>query len=274
MNKKKGKIISILITVVLFLMACSDNHVVQEASTEASDESDILISVEKSLRDDISDLMVEYSKDLSKDNEHFETDELFGDWNADGDEDRMKIEVEEVEGSSVIKRLELDVSGAEQKFRMEEKAYDFVHIFNGDFDGDGEQEIALLFDIRYSGANGGLGLYLLKQTDEGWNSVLGEEAFTGFSYQVSVDREKSTYKITSGQSAQEFVLEKEKIPERIIDEVSPFYSIEVLSGGEQDYIRIRQYIAGEDMTDHIGDMVSVLCWEDGSMCLVDEYAEW
>ena len=267
-NGRHMKMILCFMLGVVVMIGCSKDQDTYSGNVHSAKNK-----MGQTMKGEASDLSVVYSKDLSKDDSHFDIDELSGDWNADGDEDCLKIEVEEVEGSSVIKRLELDVSGAKQPFLMEEKAYDFVHIFNSDFDGDGEQEIALLFDVRYNGANGGLGLYLLKQAGEGWNSVLGEEVFTGVSYRVSVDLEKSAYKITSEQSAQEYVLEKEKIPEQVIDEVSPFYAMEVLGGGEQGYIRIRQYIAGEDMTDHIGDMISGLCLEDGYIRLVDEYAE-
>ena len=222
---------------------------------------------------DLSDLSVVYSKDFSKDDSHPETDEFSDDWNVDGIKDRLKIEAGEAEGSQSIKRFELEISGAKQPFILEQKSYDFVHIFQGDFDGDGEQEIGLLFDIRYNGANGGLGLYLLKQTDDIWKNVLGDEIFSGFSYRVSTDAQKGTYEITSEKNGQEYVLEKQSINESAIGEVTPFYGIEVLSGAEKDYIRIRQYIAGEDMTDHVGDVVSVFCLEDGNVRLVEEYVE-
>ncbi len=137
-------------------------------------------------------------------------------------------------------------------------------------DRDGEAEILLLFDMRYVGANGCCGLQLLDKTGLEYVNVV-EGFFTGFDYTMEVQTgENSGYRIVSDKSGEEFFIKEENVYESAIAKVTGWYYLEILEGTEQDYIRLRQYVAGDDMTDHAGDMVMVLSAGNDGLLLLDE----
>ncbi|MCM1045924.1 MAG: hypothetical protein NC417_10480 [Candidatus Gastranaerophilales bacterium] len=193
-----------------------------------------------------------------------------GDWDNDGAEDTLTIETKEQEGSEMIQKLELALSGCASAYIIEDADCDFIDILAGDFDGDEEAEILLLFDMRYAGANGCCGLQLLDKTGVEYGNV-AEDFFTGFQYTMEVQTgENSGYLIVSDKSGEAFFIEEENVYESAIAEVTGWYGLEILEGTEQDYIRLKQYVAGDDMTDHVGDMVTVLSAGNDGLIILDE----
>lgn len=193
-----------------------------------------------------------------------------GDWDGDGAEDMLTVKTGEREGSEIIQKLELTLSGCPVDYILEDADCDFIDILSGDFDGDEETEILLLFDMRYAGANGCCGLQLLDKAGSEYVNI-AEGFFTGFDYTMEVQTgENSGYRIVNGKSGEEFFLKEENVYESAIATVTGWYYLEILEGTGQDYIRLRQYAAGDDMTDHAGDLTTVLSAGDGGLILLDE----
>ena len=193
-----------------------------------------------------------------------------GDWDNDGAEDTLTITTGEQEGFEMIQKLELALSGCSDAYIIEDADCDFIDIQAGDFDRDEEAEILLLFDMRYAGANGCCGLQLLDKTGSEYVNV-AKDFFTGFDYTMEAQTgENSGYRIVSGKSGEEFFIKEEDVYESAIAKVTGWYDLEILEGTEQDYIRLKQYAAGDDMTDHVGDMVTVLSAENGGLLMLDE----
>lgn len=254
-----------------------DANVSQAESTRVStvqeQESEAKVGEGSENGDAVSydNLPVVYSVDNSDRTMESKSGTFTGDWDGDEAEDTLTIRTAEQEGSEMIEKLELALSGCTESYVIENADCDFIDIQTGDFDGDEEPEILLLFDMRYAGANGCCGLQLLDKTDSGYENV-GEDFFTGFTYSMEVQEgEAGGYRVVSDQSKAEFLVEEENARESAIAEVTGWYALEILEGETQDYIRLKQYIAGEDMTDHVGDMVTVLSLENGEMKLAYEY---
>lgn len=215
-------------------------------------------------------LPITYSLDNSSRAMESKSGVFTGDWDNDGAEDTLTITTREQEGSEMIQKLELALSGSPDTYIIENADCDFIDILTGDFDGDEEAEILLLFDMRYAGANGCCGLQLLDKNGSEYVNV-AEGFFTGFYYTMEVQTgENSGYRIVNDKSGEEFFIKEDNVNEFAIAEVTGWYYLEILEGTEQDYIRLRQYVAGEDMTDHVGDIVTILSARNGALLMVDE----
>ncbi len=215
-------------------------------------------------------LPITYSLDNSSRVMESKSGVFTGNWDSDGAEDTLMIMTREEEGSEMIQKLELVLSGCSNPYIIENADCDFIDILAGNFDGDEDAEILLLFDMRYAGANGCCGLYLLDKTGSEYVNV-AEGFFTGFDYTMEVQTgENSGYRIVNEKSGEVFFIKEENVYESAIAEVTGWYNLEILEGTEQDYIRLKQYVAGDDMTDHVGDMVTVLSAGNGGLLLLDE----
>jgi len=263
--------------IMLTISACGN-----EAQDAGADQTENMQTPTKQVQEDnagntadIADISYEalpvaYSLDNSSRAIESKSGVFTGDWDNDGAEDTLTIETREQEGSEMIQKLELTLSGCSNAYIMEDADCDFIDILAGDFDRDEESEILLLFDMRYAGANGCCGLQLLDKTGLEYVNVV-EGFFTGFDYTMEVQTgENSGYRIVSDQSGEEFFIKEENVYESAIAKVTGWYYLEILEGTEQDYIRLKQYIAGDDMTDHVGDMVMVLSAGNNGLLMLDE----
>ncbi|MCM1026044.1 MAG: hypothetical protein NC432_06390 [Roseburia sp.] len=215
-------------------------------------------------------LPITYSLDNSSRVPESKSGVFTGDWDRDGVEDTLTVKTGEREGSEIIQKLKLTLSGCPVDYILEDADCDFIDILAGDFDGDEEAEILLLFDMRYAGANGCCGLQLLDKAGTEYANI-AEGFFTGFDYTMEAQTgENSGYRIVNGESGEEFFLKEENVYESAIATVTGWYYLEILEGAEQNYIRLRQYAAGDDMTNHVGDMITVLSAGDGGLRLLDE----
>lgn len=213
----------------------------------------------------LSEAAVIYSWDNSKTDAQPKSGTFTGDWDKDGTEDSLNIETEEQEGSEIIKKLELNVSGCAAPYVLEDLNYYFIDIIPGDFDADSEPEILLLFDMRYAGANGCLGLRLLDLTDTGYVD-LTEDFFTGFEYSVEVKAGENGSYTVSRTDGEPMEIRAGNVSESSIGMVTGFYSLDVLRDSEDVcFLEIKQYVAGEYMTDHVGDVVSIWEVRDGAL---------
>ncbi len=201
---------------------------------------------------------------------------LSDDWNEDGQEDTLELCWREMEGSIYVTDLQLQISGTEEPCVVQlDREFPLVDIQNGDLDGDGEQEIVMVFDALGNGANGAYGLILLDHRGKEWISVTGEEVFPGFTYQVTYEETTSSYVVTGEESGKEYRLrwdEELQDPANADGRVTMFYNWTVVNGTEQDYLELWQYVAGEFTMDHVGDMVTMLSLQDGTITLEDEIA--
>lgn len=68
-------------------------------------------------------------------------------------------------------------------------------------------------------------------------------------------------------------IQKSGISESAIGMVTGAYFLEVLEKDGINYIRIKQYVAGEDKTDHVGDVVCIVGLSDGGLTLLEEKTE-
>lgn len=263
--------------IMLTISAC-----VKEVQDVGADQTENMQTSTKQVQEDnggntadIADISYEalpvaYSLDNSSRAMESKSGVFTGDWDNDGVEDTLTIETKEQEGSEMIQKLELTLSGCSNAYIIENADCDFIDIQAGDLDRDGEAEILLLFDMRYVGANGCCGLQLLDKTGLEYVNVV-EGFFTGFDYTMEVQiGENSGYRIVSDKSGEEFFIKEENVYESAIAKVTGWYYLEILEGTEQDYIRLKQYVAGDDMTDHVGDMVMVLSTGSDGLLMLDE----
>lgn len=201
---------------------------------------------------------------------------ISGDWNEDGQEDVLESYGEDEERGILGIGIRLRVSGAENPSIV------WVHdtgvlekVLNGDLDGDGEQEIVIVFDYRGNGAAGAYGLMLLDHIEDEWIAVTENNLFSGFTYQVNYEAATSSYLVQGEESGKEHRLSWDKEledPSYTSGRVTPFYNCTVVSGTDQDYLELWQYVAGECTVDHVGDMVTTIALQDGRIQLKDEIA--
>lgn len=194
------------------------------------------------------------------------------DWNDDGEEDVLKIETEEIEGSEIIKMFELVLSGSNTAYAIENLNYNFLNIIPGNFDNDDDTEILLLFDTKYVGANGSLGIQLLDFNGAEYTNLL-EDFFLGNEYAVNVQSGKNGSYIISKSDGEEVKITKDYVRDSSLGIVTGFYLLEVLENNGINYIKIKQYVAGEDKTDHVGDVISVWKITDSKLTLIYEEIE-
>lgn len=248
------------------VMQESGSGQIQDQGGQSQDEQD--------KDQDVPEAAVVYNWDNSKTDAQPKSGTFTGDWDKDGTEDSLNIETEEQEGSEIIKKLELSLSGCAAPYVLEDLYYYFIDIIPGDFDADSKPEILLLFDMRYMGANGSLGLRLLDLTDTGYVD-LTEDFFTGFEYSVEVKAGENGSYVISRTGGEPMEINVDNVPESADGMVTGFYFLDVLQGDDAAYyIRIKQYVAGEYMTDHEGDVVSIWKVRDGRLnCISEEIAE-
>ncbi|MBQ7943493.1 MAG: hypothetical protein IJ326_05455 [Lachnospiraceae bacterium] len=197
---------------------------------------------------------------------------LVEDWNHDGKDDCLIIETEELEGSEVIKKFELTMSDCDSTYILEGLDYYFIDIISGNFDSDNDTEILLLFDTRYAGAEGCLGIQLLDFDGEKYANLV-EDFFSGSKYTVKVKAGNNGGYLICKSNGEEVKIAKDYVYESAIGMVTGFYVLDVLENEGTNYIKIKQYVAGEDMTDHVGDMVSIWGIIDEKLTLVYEEVE-
>lgn len=255
---------------VLSFCACGSGYANEEnlnervdSSTESKKESEV------NLYDSFEAI---YAWDNSKMNASPKQGTFYKDWNGDGKEDILKIETEEIEGSEIIKVFELALSGSNTVYTIENLNYYFIDIIPGNFDNDDDTEILLLFDTRYVGAKGSLGIQLLNFNGAEYTNLL-EDFFLGNEYTVNVQSGKNGGYFISKSDGEEVKITKDYVYDSAIGIVTGFYLLEVLENNGINYIKIKQYVAGEDKTDHVGDVISV--WEitDSKLALVYEEIE-
>ena len=195
-----------------------------------------------------------------------------GDWDQNRGLDQLRVYSEEMEGSEYTIGLELIVSGKKPYVSELPWSVSYEDLLMGDFDGDGQQEYGIVFDIHANGANGGCGMMLLDYVEEQWVEVTETEPFlfTGFSYEVISD-EGGWYHIIGRESGLEHMVQGEEIPETDGGEVTPFWLWAVVEGETQDHIQIWQYAAGGHKINQIGDVVTTFGVKDGQLSIVDEY---
>lgn len=191
------------------------------------------------------------------------------DWNCDGEEDVLTIETKELEGSEIIKKLELSISGSSAPYVISEEDCYFIDIIPGNFDSDEEMEILLLFDMRYAGGNGTIGIQLLDFNGSEYVNA-ADGFFTGCEYSVDVRAGANGSYLISRTDGKEMSIAQSDIAESAIGMVTGAYFLEVLEKDNIYYFRLRQYVAGEDMTDHVGDVVSMFGVSDGRLLLLEE----
>lgn len=194
---------------------------------------------------------------------------LTADWNHDGTEDVINIETEEVEGSEIIKKFELSVSGCDVPYIIESQEYYFIDAISGNFDSDIDTEIVLLFDMRYAGGNGSLGIQLIDFNGTEYVNIT-DGFFSGYEYFVEVKSGNDGSYVISRAGGEKLTIDKDYVYESAMGTVTGFYSIEILENDGVNYIRIRQYVAGEDMTDHVGDVICVFEVTNNGLTLLDE----
>ena len=195
-----------------------------------------------------------------------------GDWDQNRGLDQLRVYSEEMEGSEYTIGLELIISGKKPYVSELPWSVSYEDLLMGDFDGDGQQEYGIVFDIHANGANGGCGMLLLDYEEEQWVELTETEPFlfTGFSYEVISD-EGGWYHIIGRESGLEHMVQGEEIPETDGGEVTPFWVWAVVEGETQDHIQIWQYAAGGHKINQIGDVVTTFGVKDGQLSIVDEY---
>jgi hypothetical protein len=195
-----------------------------------------------------------------------------GDWDQNRGLDQLRVYSEEMEGSEYTIGLELIISGKKPYVSELPWLVSYEDLLMGDFDGDGQQEYGIVFDIHANGANGGCGMMLLDYEEEQWVELTETEPFlfTGFSYEVISD-EGGWYHSIGDESGLEHMVQGEEIPETDGGEVTPFWLWAVIEGETQDYIQIWQYAAGGHKVNQIGDVVTTFGIKDGQLSIVDEY---
>lgn len=242
--------------------AAQGDGVAQDKNSSADQDSGVMQESGSGVPEEAA---VVYNWDNSKTDVQPKSGTFTEDWDKDGTEDSLNIETEEQEGSEIIKRLELNMSGSGVPYVLEDLYYYFIDIIPGDFDADSEPEILLLFDMRYAGANGCLGLRLLDLTDTGYVD-LTEGFFTGFEYSVEVKAGENGSYVISRTGGEPMEINVDNVPESAIGMVTGFYSLDVLRDSEDVcFLKIKQYVAGEDMTDHVRDVVSIWEVRDGAL---------
>lgn len=191
--------------------------------------------------------------------------EQTGDWNADGIEDSLRMETEELEGTIYIKKVEINLSGSSSPYVLERlDNYSLLDIVPVNLDQDAETEVLLLFDMDYNGANGCIGLQLLDYNGTIYENCAGGY-FTGGKY--SVISESDGGLLIKGKLGKDMNLEG-------INEssgtVTGAYAVEIVENENGCYLRLSQYIAGQFMVDHIGDVVGIYGFENRSLQLMEE----
>ena len=201
---------------------------------------------------------------------------LSGDWNEDGQEDVLESYWEDIEGGIHGIGIQLQISGTEAPGIV--WAHDngvLEEVLNGDLDGDGEQEIVIVFDKLGSGACGAYGLILLDHIEDEWIAVTEDKLFSGFTYQVNYEEATHSYLVQGAESGKEYRLPWDselQDPAYTSGRATPFYNWTMVNGTEQDYLELWQYVAGECTVDHVGDMVTTIALQDGVIQLKDEIA--
>ncbi len=91
---------------------------------------------------------------------------LSHDFNADGEQDCIEIEYINMEGSQYISHFEVQMTGCKNPFVLEQYDASFQKMELIDFDGDGLQEILLMFDTHGAGGMGTHDIYVLWVEEE------------------------------------------------------------------------------------------------------------
>lgn len=206
---------------------------------------------------------------------------IAGDWNGDGAEDVLTVDVVEREGSEFIEKLELNVSGSDVPYVIRDQDHDFLDLIPGNFDSDEDTEILLVFDMRYAGANGTIGIQLLDFNGSEYVNVFAGSAygnvedgfFAGYDYSVDVRAGENESCLISRMGGGEMNVPKDGVSEFALGMVTGSYYLDVLEKDDVNYIRIKQYVAGEYKTDHVGDVVCTFGMADGGLKLLEEKLE-
>ncbi len=230
-------------------------------------------NTENNTVNDTGEYSVVYSWDNADMDAKSKSGTIADDWNGDGIEDVLTIETVEQEGSEIIKKLELNMSDSDIPYVIQDQGYYFIDMIPGNFDSDENMEILFVFDMRYAGANGTLGIQLLDFNGSEYVNILEDDFFTGYEYSVKATAGENGSYLVSRAGGREMVIEKDYIRESPMGEVTGFYCLDVLEKDGVTYIRVKQYVAGEDMTDHVGDVISLFEVSDGGLTLLDEKVE-
>ncbi len=268
MAKITNYLLGIIVLCLSFLLcACGNTHI-----KNSNNKSDSLDGVKIAETISYEKYEVVYTWDNSVEDASAKHGMLVEDWNHDGKDDCLIIETEELEGSEVIKKFELTMSDCDSTYILEGLDYYFIDIISGNFDSDNDTEILLLFDTRYAGAEGRLGIQLLDFDGEKYANLVGD-FFSGSKYTVKIQAGNNGGYLICKSNGEEVKIAKDYVYESAIGMVTGFYVLDVLENEGNNYIKIKQYVAGEDMTDHVGDMVSIWGIIDEKLTLVYEEVE-
>lgn len=136
-----------------------------------------------------------------------------------------------------------------------------------------------MFDMRYAGANGVIGIQLLDFNGSEYVNAaedffhVAEGFFTGYEYSVEVKAGENGSYLISRSGGSRMSIQGSGISGSAIGMVTGAYFLEVLEKDGINYIRIKQYVAGEDKTDHVGDVVGIVGLSDGGLTLLEEKTE-
>ena len=269
MNRRWGVFAFALLVMTMWACAPGDTEEITKESSEvhSSIEMETMLETtmvkETSAEEETTDILAVPSQVVT------------GDWNEDGQQDRLELYEEEMEGSSYLTEVRLYCDAEEPWILEVMYPMSFEDVLSGDFDGDQENELVVLFDIHAVGANGGCGLYMLDQVNGQWMSVPQDDLFIGFSYDVVYDKSEKTFKVSGQDSGQEYWFPWDADlmdPDHALGRVTPFYRWSVVEDAEMDHITLWQYVAGEFTSDYLGDMVITICLEEGRIHLEEEIA--
>ncbi|MBQ7933646.1 MAG: hypothetical protein IJ327_02495 [Lachnospiraceae bacterium] len=254
----------------LSLGGCGREHIEIEVLSDIHGSSEKVSDMsEEILNEENEQHEVIYSFDNSEMSSKLIEGFFSEDYNGDGIEDSLLVEMGEQEGSFFINKLELKISCVENPYLMENEDCLFLDAFSGNFDEDADIEILLLFDMKYAGANGRLGIRLLDFDGTQYGDVC-EDIFSGHQYSVTVKAGKNGGYTISSENGFALEINRANVSESALGKVTGFYSIDIISCDDTNCIRIKQYVAGEDMMDHVGDVVSEFRLEQGELMLLDE----
>lgn len=158
-----------------------------------------------------------------------EAGELEIDLNMDEQADYISLANVNMEGSQLISKFEVAIAGCANNFIIENYDASFEKLELFDFDGDGLEELIIMFDTHGGGGQGTHDIYVLWLKD---TCIEAHKLDTLVELTIDVD---ASYNIDG------------------------VYSFEKVLYNGQEKLLVRQYMWGEEgHADMIGDMVSIV----------------
>ncbi len=193
----------------------------------------------KNIEDDIdlvSDKSEEWSKILVEDGR------LIADFNQNGYDDYIQIEYKVKEGSQVISKFKLSISGIEEPFIIKDYDASFVNMEVINIDGDDSDEILLLFDTHGGGGQGTHDVYMVKMLDD---AIVGNKIDSYIEGAAQTD--KSWH-------------------------IDGIYRIEKVLYKDIQTLMVHQYVWGEQgHSDEKGDLISLVSLDGDRLIATDSW---